>query len=136
MSHPEVTLSDKTIHNPSEPRHFMRVKPVGRHVRVLNGDTVLARSDNAAYVIEVGRDVYDPVIYFPRADIVADVEVTDRSSHCPLKGDATYFRLKDAGSSDEIAWSYESPLEFADAIKGLVGFYTGGLTIEIGPSSS
>ena len=87
-------------------------------------------------MIEVGRDVYDPVIYVPRADVVAEVETTDRASHCPLKGDTTYFRLKNGKTDKEIAWSYESPLAFADAIKGLVGFYTEGLTVEIGPRAA
>ena len=66
----QVTLATATIHNPEEPRHFMRIKPAGRRVRVLRGDQVLADSTAALRVIEAGRDLYDPVLYLPRADVV------------------------------------------------------------------
>ncbi|MGB1026497.1 MAG: hypothetical protein ACPGYL_08080, partial [Rhodospirillaceae bacterium] len=65
MSHPDITLSTQTIHNPDEPRHFMRVKPVPRTVRVHRNGMTLAESQAALRVTEVGRDIYDPVFYLP-----------------------------------------------------------------------
>ena len=63
----KVTLSRHTIHNPGDPRHFMRIKPVKGRVRILLGETVLADSRNALRLLEAGHDVYDPVLYIPLA---------------------------------------------------------------------
>ena len=92
----QVTLSDATIHNPKEIRHFMRIRPVSRRVRVRLGDVLLAESTNARRLTEVGRDVYDPAFYLPRKDVRITLQRVDKQTHCPLKGDASYFDVLDA----------------------------------------
>ena len=67
-------MSRATIHNPDNDAHFMRIKPVRAAVRVGRGSTLLAESCNALWVLENGRDVYDPVIYIPEADIAGPLE--------------------------------------------------------------
>lgn len=103
-----ATLVENAIHNPSEPRHFMRVVPVpGRHKVTVAGITV-ADSARAVAVKEVGLDVYDPILYFPRDDVAMDLlATTETTTHCPLKGDTEYFDL-DAGDErvSDFAWSY------------------------------
>lgn len=73
-----VTLVRDAIHNPDDPRHFMRVVPAGRRHVAAVGDREIAASDRALVVKEVGRDIYDPVVYFPRPDVDMSVlSVTD-----------------------------------------------------------
>ena len=128
-----VTFAKDAIHNPAEPRHFMRLKPVKGIVRVRRGDQLLAESRNAIHVLEVGRDFYDPVLYIPDADLCVDLERQDKSTHCPLKGDASYFALM-GDNEPIIAWRYEAPLNFADGLKDRIAFYASHVTTEIAPA--
>ncbi|GAB4352169.1 MAG: DUF427 domain-containing protein [Oricola sp.] len=116
-----------TIHNPDNDAHFMRIKPVAAKVRIRRGDALLAESNSALRLLETGRDVYDPVIYVPEADVLGPLEsVAEKSTHCPLKGDASYF----AFGGEEIAWSYDRPLDIARQLHGHIAFYPDKVTIE------
>lgn len=116
------------IRNPGNPGHFMALKPVTGRVRIYAGNTLLADTQDALRLVEVGRDVYDPLIYVPASDLTADLERLDKSTHCPLKGDASYH----AHDGKEIAWSYDSPLDFAAGIAGRRAFWPGKVRIEEG----
>lgn len=121
----DITLVRDAIHNPAEPRHFMRLaRPDHVFTASINGVEV-ARSSRAIKLKEVGRDIYDPAIYFPREDVdMGKLERIEKSSHCPLKGDAEYFDARIAGAHRaEVAWSYDRTLAIADAIKGYIAFY-------------
>ena len=49
---------------------------------------------------------------------------TDHGSHCPFKGDASYWTIEVGGRVAENAvWSYEEPFEAVSAIKDHVAFY-------------
>ena len=131
-----ITLAETTIHNPSEPRHFMRLKPVRRRVRVFFDDELLADSSNALRLLEIGRDVYDPALYFPPYDVPAPLRRTSRTTHCPLKGDAVYYDLIDVAGvvrRAEIAWSYPEPFDMSQDLAGLIAFYTDQLRVEEAP---
>ena len=69
---------------------------------------VIAETCRALELTERG---YDPVIYFPRDDIaMAFLDQTDKTSHCPHKGDARYFSIiTKNGPIENVAWSYEAP---------------------------
>lgn len=131
MSTHTVTMATETIHNPNEPRHFMRLKPVPRRIQVTRNGSILADSMRAMRLTEVGRDIYDPVFYIPEADVVANMTAIDgKTSHCPLKGDASYFLH---GGDGPIAWTYDRPFDFTVALKGLVAFYPDKVSVvEIG----
>ncbi len=135
-----VTLATETIHNPKEPRHFMRIKPAGRRVRVLHGDRVLADSGNALRVIEAGRDIYDPVLYLPRADVQASLAPAAKDrTFCPIKGHASYFDLVSgdgAVEQAEIAWSYEDTVDGAEQLKDHIAFYGTQVVIEEHPAGN
>jgi uncharacterized protein (DUF427 family) len=65
---------------------------------------------------------YSPVYYFPRKDVKMDrLARTSHSTHCPFKGDASYFSLK--GGAENAVWSYEQPFDEMLAIKELLAFY-------------
>jgi len=68
---------------------------------------------------------YRPVYYFPRQDVAMDyLAKTSRSTHCPYKGEASYFTLAmDGEIAENAAWSYEDPYPSMEMIRGRVAFY-------------
>lgn len=126
------------IRNPAEPGHFMRIKPVDRRIAVWLEGEMLAETTGAVRVLEVGKDLYDPVLYLPVEDVTPRLRRNEEaSSHCPLKGDAVYFDLLDADGGvrvPKIAWSYASPFDFAAELAGRVAFYAKHVTIEDAPA--
>ena len=137
MSHADLTLISNAIRNPAEPRHFMRIKPVERRIVVWVDGEMLAETTGAVRVLEVGKDLYDPVLYLPAEDVSPRLRRNEEaSSHCPLKGDAVYFDLVDADGGvrvPKIAWSYSKPFDFAAELAGRVAFYAKYVTIEDAP---
>ena len=103
--------------------HINVSKAIGTWV-VRAGGAVLAESQNALELTE-GSD--EPVIYFPREDIAMDfLDASERVSHCPHKGDASYFSIVTKSTTiQDAALSYENPNEgFAD-IAGHLAFFGG-----------
>ncbi|MEO0938440.1 MAG: DUF427 domain-containing protein [Pseudomonadota bacterium] len=86
------------------------------------GGAVIAES---AAALELSEGDYPSVIYFPRADIaMAFLDATDHSTHCPHKGDASYFSVVTKSTTlENAAWSYENPKEDVARIKDHVAFY-------------
>jgi len=68
---------------------------------------------------------HSPVCYFPREDVRLDLfEKTAQRTHCPFKGDASYWTLKVGGAvSENAAWSYDDPYDDALPIRGYLAFY-------------
>ena len=131
-----VTLSVETIHNPDEPRHYMRIKPVRALARILFQGEVLAESRRALRVLEVGRDIYDPVLYFPPDDVPAKLARVAKRTFCPIKGHASYFDyLSEDGRTlaSELAWSYSETLDFSADLKDLIAFDASRVAIEEHP---
>jgi uncharacterized protein (DUF427 family) len=94
------------------------------------GGAVLGESSDA---LELREGDHPPVIYFPRDDVaMAFLDASDKSTHCPLKGDASYFSVVTKSTTlQDVAWSYESPKEDVARIKDHLAFYTGeGVTVE------
>ncbi len=87
------------------------------------GGAVLAESDNA---LELSEGSYSPVIYFPRDDIaMAFLERTEKTTHCPHKGDANYFSIVTKSTVlGDAAWTYETPFDAVSDIKDHVAFYS------------
>lgn len=119
-----VTFVKGAIHSPQDVRHFMDIGRPTYTVVASLGDNELARSAKALKVKEVGRGVYDPVIYFPREDVAMEkLTATDKTTHCPLKGDTTYFDFGPAGQEiKDIAWSYTQPIPESEIIRDYVAF--------------
>ncbi|MEQ6203595.1 DUF427 domain-containing protein [Sulfitobacter sp. HNIBRBA2951] len=86
------------------------------------GGAVLGESDAALELVEGD---YPPVIYFPRSDIaMAFLDATDKTSHCPHKGDASYFSVVTKSTTlENVVWSYEEPKEAVAQIKDYVAFH-------------
>ena len=86
------------------------------------GGAVLAESTNA---LELSEGDYPFVIYFPREDIaMAFLDRTEKTPHCPHKGDATYFSVVTKSQTlENVVWSYETPKDDVDRIKDHLAFY-------------
>ncbi len=91
---------------------------------VLPGGAVLGESSNA---LDLSEGDMAPVIYFPRSDIaMAVLDRTDKTTHCPHKGDANYFTIVNKSSRVENAvWTYEAPIGAVAEIKDHLAFHTG-----------
>ncbi|TCL09961.1 uncharacterized protein (DUF427 family) [Shimia isoporae] len=87
------------------------------------GGAVIGESSNA---LELSEGDYEPVIYFPREDIaMAFLDESAHSTHCPYKGDASYFSIVTKSQTIEnAAWSYETPIEAVESIKDHIAFYS------------
>lgn len=132
-----VTMIEGAIHNPSEPRHFMQIKPVTREVSIWIGETLVAKTSDALRVLEVGAQAYDPVLYVPREDIQGSIQRSDKpTTHCPLKGDASYFDITDESGSligEAMAWSYEYTYGFARQLEDRIAFFGDKVSIQERP---
>lgn len=104
------------------PDHPITIEPFPGRVRVVfNGQTV-AQTGRALRLQEASLPA---VLYVPRED--ADMQCFERTSHathCPYKGDASYFSLRvgDRVSKDAV-WSYEQPFPAMAQIAGHLAFY-------------
>jgi uncharacterized protein (DUF427 family) len=66
-----------------------------------------------------------PVFYFPEDEVRMDLlEPTDHSTHCPWKGDASYWSVRVGDRVAENAvWSYPDPIDEAPWLAGYLAFY-------------
>lgn len=86
------------------------------------GGAVLGESSDA---LELTEGDYPPVIYFPRSDIaMAFLDDSDKTSHCPHKGDAHYFSVVTKSRTlENVVWSYEDPKPAVEKIRGYLAFH-------------
>jgi uncharacterized protein (DUF427 family) len=94
------------------------------------GGAVLGESSEA---LELTEGDYPPVIYFPRDGIaMAFLDPTEKSTHCPHKGDASYYSVVTKSRTlSNVAWSYEDPLPGMERIKDHLAFYVSAdVTVE------
>ena len=112
------------MHSPGHrehPEHRVLEKPVAGRFRARVGADVVADSDD---VLEVDEDGSPPRYYFPRDSVRMDaMERSETRTHCPFKGDASYFtmRLYD-GKLEDAAWTYEQPYDEHRALAGRIAF--------------
>jgi uncharacterized protein (DUF427 family) len=109
--------------------HKIEIAPFGGRVRVRVAGEIVADTAHALLLEEGGLP---PVFYVPRGDVHMDrLAPSTTTSHCPFKGDASYFSA--ARGPADVAWSYEAPLPAASAIAGHLAFYSDKAEIEIVP---
>ena len=104
------------------PDHPITIAPNAKRVRVTFGGKTIANSTNALVLKEAS---YRRVFYIPRADVAMEALTrSDHSTHCPYKGDASYFSIAAGGKTAENAvWSYEQPFPAMAEIKDHLAFY-------------
>jgi uncharacterized protein (DUF427 family) len=107
--------------------HRISTRPSTRHVRVESDGQVLAESDRA---MELDETRLPTRYYLPREDIRTDLLTpSETTSHCPFKGDATYFS---APGAPDAFWVYEEPSE-EDAlpIAGMLAPWPGRVDVTV-----
>jgi uncharacterized protein (DUF427 family) len=111
------------------PNHPISIAPNAGRVRVCAGGTVIADTVRALTLKEAS---YPAVQYIPRADARMDLLArTERTTHCPYKGDASYFSVTADGKAVENAvWTYETPFPAMQQIAGYLAFYPDKVMIE------
>ena len=109
---------------------YMTIRPATGTWVVRAAGAVIAETKNA---LELSEGDYPPVIYIPRGDIaMAFLDQTEHTTHCPKKGDATYYSIVTKSTTHEnAAWSYEKPIAGMERIEKYLAFYaTDVVTIE------
>jgi uncharacterized protein (DUF427 family) len=109
-------------HAMSTDTHHIEISLNTRRHRVIHQGVTFADTHAALTLIETG---HDPVHYFPRADVnMARLSKSTHTSHCPYKGDATYYHLlTEDGPIENAVWSYEQPKDGVVQIKSYLAFY-------------
>jgi uncharacterized protein (DUF427 family) len=104
------------------PPHRLLFHDFPRRVRAELADQTVLDTRRGKLLHETG---ILPVLYAPEEDFVADLlEATDHSTHCPFKGDASYWSVSAGGKRSENAvWAYLEPLEQSSWLRGYRGVY-------------
>jgi uncharacterized protein (DUF427 family) len=110
------------------PDHPITIERTGVRVVARVGGQVVADSTRALTLREAS---YPPVQYIPLDDVdQALLSPSDTRTHCPYKGDASYYSLvlpEAQGSADQsltdAVWSYREPYPSVAEIAGHVAFY-------------
>jgi uncharacterized protein (DUF427 family) len=111
------------------PDHPITIAANPKRIRVTAGDTVIAETSHALSLKEAS---YPAVQYVPRTDAKMELlKRTERVTHCPYKGDASYFSIAANGKTIENAiWTYETPFPAMAEISGYLAFYPDKVRIE------
>ena len=112
--------------------HAIEIAPFGGRVRVRFGGEVVA---DTAHALLLEEGALPRVFYIPRGDIrMEHFAPSATTSHCPFKGDASYFDVEAGGRREkDAAWSYETPHAAVAAIAGHLAFYPDKTEIETVP---
>ncbi len=104
------------------------VRPSSRAVTVRVGDVVVAESTRAMVLSETGL----PNRWYLPADDTRMLVPSETRTHCPYKGDASYWTFRGDGSDvADVAWSYEQPFEGVQRIAGYRSFLGEEVTVEV-----
>ena len=104
------------------PDHPITIALNPKRIQVLHGGHLIADTRGALALKEAS---YPAVQYIPREDVeMAALSRTDRSTHCPYKGDASYYSIaRDGAVAENAVWSYEDPYPAMAEILGRLAFY-------------
>jgi uncharacterized protein (DUF427 family) len=106
----------------SAPPHRIFFESFGPRMRAVVGDRVVLDSVRVRLLHETG---ILPRVYVPFDDLDRSLlSRTETTTHCPFKGDASYWTLRVGDRVIEDAvWAYEQPLEPASWLAGYASLY-------------
>jgi len=111
----EPAMANYAIDGPAHRIHF---EPFPHRVRAELDGRVVLDTTRGMLLHETG---IRPVLYAPLSDYDAALLTrTDHSTHCPFKGDASYWNV---GAVENVLWAYESPLAGAEWLAGYGALY-------------
>ena len=104
----------------------LTLEPGRRRIRADFGGETIAESDR---VLVMHETRLPPVYYFPRDDVRMDLlRKTEHRTHCPFKGNASYWTLEAGGRTAKNAvWGYEEPYDEAEGVRDCVAFFWGAM---------
>jgi uncharacterized protein (DUF427 family) len=116
------------------PSRRIAVEPFDGVVTVTFSDAIVASTDEALVLRE--QD-YPLVFYVPFKDVCFEfLKRSDTSTHCPYKGDASYWNVSAGGeAAEDVMWAYERPFDEMIAIRDYGAFYPNKVRIEANPAS-
>ncbi len=95
---------------------------VPQRIRAIVAKETVVDSRRAKLLHETG---HLPVYYFPEDDVRFDLlEPSEKRTHCPHKGDASYWSIRVEGRvAPDAVWAYREPIEPAAFLAGHVALY-------------
>lgn len=123
---------DEVVHtHPRSP--YVRIDALrsSRDVRIGIDGTEVARSVRPTLLFETHLQTR---YYLPAPDVRLDLlRPSETTSHCPYKGEASYYSVKvDGRLHPDIAWYYTSPLAESAPIAGLICFFDEKVDVTVG----
>ncbi len=116
------------------PEHPITIQRSDNLVTVRAGGRVIARSTSTLVLREAD---YPPVRYIPLADADRSMlRESDKTTHCPYKGRATYLSIVDVPRGQDAVWSYEDPYPAVGEIRGHIAFYADRVEIAVEPAQA
>ena len=109
--------------------HPITIEKARHRTKVSWKGVVIANSERA---LDLKETTYPAVKYIPRSDVdMRLLKRTSHTSHCPYKGDASYYTIKADGKTlDNAIWTYETPFPAMTEITGHLAFYPDKVKIE------
>lgn len=103
------------------PERVLYFEDTPRRTRVVVAGETIAESTRPKLLHETGLT---PVYYLPEDDVDGDVlRRSDHRTHCPFKGDASYWHIEvDGDRRSNAVWSYPEPLSEAPPLQGYLAF--------------
>ena len=100
---------------------LLRVESCFERIRVEKDGTWIADSSRAIILHEANLP---SVYYLPLEDVRPEyLERSATQTHCPFKGNATYWSVKVGGmTTPDAVWAYEDPYVEGEALRGYVAF--------------
>ncbi|WP_205697850.1 DUF427 domain-containing protein [Conexibacter sp. SYSU D00693] len=117
---------DEEIHtHVRDPYHRVDARRSSRHVRVTVDGEVVAETRRPVVLSETGMPNR---LYVPREDVRVELVRSATTTHCPYKGEATYWS---APGREDLAWSFEAPFVDALPAQGMLSFWGDGVVVEL-----
>lgn len=119
----KIMEEDEVVrHHPRSPYHRIDTVPSSRHVEIFVDDVKVADTHRPFLLFET----HLPVRYYvPAEDVNHEyLEASNASSHCPYKGDASYYDLVVGDDRFEnTVWYYPDPMPEAPKLEGTLAFW-------------
>ena len=116
-----ATSDNRTPGFARDPAYRVDLVPTAKRLRASFGGETLFDTQGAVVCCETGHIA---VYYIPRDDVRMELlEKTTHHTHCPFKGEASYYTVNAGGRTAENAvWSYEKPYDECAGIAGWLSF--------------
>jgi len=116
--------------HPRDPYTRVDILRSSRHVQISVDGVTVADSARPTILFETGLP---PRYYLPLTDIRMDLlQPSETHTHCPYKGEASYWSLElDGSSRQDFVWTYRSPLAESQKVAGLACFYNEKVDLRI-----